>query len=179
MKKKRFKHSLIECFTSLNRLSFLRDIIIFIVVISAVVAYQTRNMLNTNGDIIIAQRNLVSLDGEVIPLLSNVKPNLVYFFAPWCSVCDLSIDNLSYLDSEKINVVVIALDYTSTEEVTAFIEKNEVSAKVLMGNDNLKQEFAIVGYPSYYLIGTDHSVQSKSYGYSTAIGLKLRELFGS
>ncbi len=155
-----------------------RDIFLFIVIISTVMAWQSKDMLSTNGTVSIQQQNLVSLQGQVLPLLDNDKPNLIYFFAPWCQICSLSIGNLTYLNPNKVNVVVVALDYNSKEEVMEFVNNHDVQSTVLLGQDQLKSEFAIQGYPSYYLLDKDHNVISSSYGYSTAIGLKLREVFG-
>lgn len=155
-----------------------RDALLLLIVIGAVVAWQTRGMLTTNGTVNIPQQNIVSLSGEVLPLLTYDKPNLIYFFAPWCTVCSLSIGNLAYLDQEKVNIVVIALDYSSIEEVRRFVEEHEVQNTVLLGQNELKEQFAIPGYPSYYLLDENHDVVSRSFGYSTAVGLKLREVFG-
>jgi thiol-disulfide isomerase/thioredoxin len=119
----------------------------------------------------------VSLDGEVLPLLAEGKPNLLYFFAPWCTVCALSIDNLEYLNPEKVNVVVIALDYSSEQAVRQFVDEHQVSATVLMGHEALKSQFQIQGYPSYYFVDEEQVVTSRAFGYSTALGLKLREVF--
>jgi thioredoxin-related protein len=74
--------------------------------------------------------------------------------------------------------VVIALDYSSTEEVIEFVNNHDVQSTVLLGQNELKSQFAIQGYPSYYLLDKEHNVVSSSYGYSTAIGLKLRQAFG-
>ncbi|MFT4654753.1 MAG: thiol-disulfide isomerase/thioredoxin [Kangiellaceae bacterium] len=146
--------------------------------ISAVMAWQSKDMLSTNGTVTIQQKNLVSLQGQVVPLLNNDKPNLIYFFAPWCQICSLSIGNLTYLNPDKVNIVVIALDYSSTEEVIEFVNNHDVQSTVLLGQNELKSQFAIQGYPSYYLLDKEHNVVSSSYGYSTAIGLKLRQAFG-
>jgi thiol-disulfide isomerase/thioredoxin len=156
----------------------IRDIALFIVIIGGVMAWQSKDMLSTNGTVNIKQQNLVSLHGDVLPLLSDNKPNLLYFFAPWCQICSLSIGNLSYLNNEKVNVVVIALDYGSQEEVAKFVEEHGVTNTVLLGQRALKSQFAIQGYPSYYFLDKDHNIVSSSYGYSTAVGLKLREVFG-
>lgn len=158
---------------------WVRDIVLFIVIVSAVLLWQSRDMLSTDGSVVIKQQNLLSLDGDVHALLADDKPNLLYFFAPWCQICALSIGNLSYLNEEKLNVVVIALDYTSIEEVEAFVSDHGVQSTVLLGQANLQTQFAIKGYPSYYLLDENHKVVSRSYGYSTAIGLKLREAFGN
>lgn len=155
-----------------------RDLIILIIAVVGVMAWQSRDMLNTNGSVQIQQQNLVSLQGEVVPLLSEEQANLIYFFAPWCQICSLSIGNLKYLDPNKVNVVVIALDYGSKEEVMRFVQDHDVQSTVLLGQNELKSQFAIQGYPSYYLLNKDNTVVSSSYGYSTAVGLKLREAFG-
>lgn len=160
-------------------INYLRDTILAALVVFAIVYWQTKDMLTTDGSVHVPQQYLVSLDQEVLPLLAEDKPNLVYFFAPWCTICALSIGNLAYLDADKINVVVIALDYASEEEVRQFVTDHKVSAKVLMGHEALKSQFQIQGYPSYYLLNEQHMITSRAFGYSTAIGLKLREVFGA
>lgn len=157
---------------------YVRDFSLLVIVIVGVTLWQTRNMLQTDGSVLIEQQNLVSLDGEVLPMLANDRPNLVYFFAPWCTICALSIDNLEYLNPQKVNVVVIALDYSSREEVHAFVREHKVSAPVFFGHSDLKAQFQIQGYPSYYLVDANNKITSRSFGYSTAVGLKLRETFG-
>ena len=155
-----------------------RDLLLLALIMIAVMAWQSKDMLSTDGSVRIKQQNLVSLQGEVKPFLSEQKTNLIYFFAPWCQICALSIGNLEYLNTEKVNIVVVALDYGSKEEVLEFVNKHGVTSTVLLGQNELKKQFAIQGYPSYYLIDKDHNVISSSYGYSTALGLKLREVFG-
>lgn len=155
-----------------------RDFLLLGLIMFAVMAWQSKDMLSTDGSVRINQQNLVSLQGAVSPLLSDQKPNLIYFFAPWCQICALSIGNLEYLNTDKVNIVVVALDYGSKEEVLEFVNKHEVASTVLLGQNQLKKQFAIQGYPSYYLVDKDFKVISSSYGYSTALGLKLREVFG-
>jgi len=157
---------------------WVRDSLLFIVIIAGVMAWQSKDMLSTDGSVYINQQSLVSLHGKVTPLLSDDKLNLIYFFAPWCQICSLSIGNLDYLNTDKVNIVVVALDYGAKEEVLKFVQDHAVSSTVLLGQNELKTEFAIQGYPSYYVVDKDHKVLSSSYGYSTALGLKLREVFG-
>ncbi|MEM0912517.1 MAG: TlpA disulfide reductase family protein [Pseudomonadota bacterium] len=158
--------------------SWIRDIGIAVIIFSAITVWTTRNMLDTDGSVQVSQANIVSLEGGLQELLSATKPNLIYFFAPWCQICDLSIQNLNYLDNEKVNVVAIALDYQTREEVEQFIVRNTLENDILLGTNELKQAFNVQGYPSYYLIDEEYTVVGKSFGYSTALGLKLRETFG-
>jgi hypothetical protein len=47
----------------------------------------------------------------------------------------------------------------------------------LLGHEGLKQQFKIQGYPTYYILDEQQKVLAKSYGYSIALGLKLKEIF--
>lgn len=154
----------------------LRDAAIILLIFWGINTWQTRNMLTDDGSITITPRQLVSLQGEVHNLFSgeDTRPTLVYFFAPWCIVCRHSIGNLSDLDGEAINVVKIALDYTSENNVARFVKETGVSGPVFLGTTEIKRRFQVPGYPSYYLLDADQRVIGSAMGYSTEWGLKLK-----
>lgn len=156
---------------------WLTDVLILGVIVFAVSVWQSRNMLGVDSHISIDRQRLVSLDGQTSSLTKPNKSTLIYFFAPWCEVCSLSIGNLEYLNSDKINIVRIALDYSNVEEVQNFAAQHNISSQILLGHEGLKQQFKIQGYPTYYIIDDQQKVLAKSFGYSTALGLKLRQLF--
>ena len=151
--------------------------IVLCAIVFAVNAWQSRNMLDVDSDMVVEDQLLVGLDGQIRALIKPDKPSLIYFFAPWCKICSLSIGNLEYLDSDKLNIVRVALDYSNVEEVEDFAEKHNISSHILLGHEGLKQQFKIQGYPTYYILDEQQKVLSKSYGYSTALGLKLRQVF--
>lgn len=100
---------------------------------------------------------------------------LIYFFAPWCGVCRVSMPGLNTLpDNQKVRVVAIALDYTSREEVAGFIDEVGFKQEVLLGNAALRAQFNIQGYPSYYVADRDGRVIHQDRGLSTPPGLWLR-----
>lgn len=156
---------------------WITDVIVLGAIFFAVGFWQTRNMLDVDSRISADKHLLVGLDGQISALIKPDKITLIYFFAPWCQVCSLSIGNLAYLDSEKINVVRIALDYSHVEEVQDFANQHNITSQILLGNDGLKQQFKIQGYPTYYIIDEQQKVLAKAFGYSTALGLKLRQIF--
>ncbi|MFT4940111.1 MAG: thiol-disulfide isomerase/thioredoxin [Paraglaciecola sp.] len=162
-----------------NLLVGLRDIAIVVIVIVAITAWQSRHLLDSDGTVELDNIRLVELSGGTENLLTGEKQTLLYFFAPWCNICSLSIGNLDYLDSENINVVTVAMDYQSIEEVQLFVDKNQVKSLVLLGTQDLKNTFSINGYPTYYLINKQSQIISSSYGYSSALGLKLTQFFNS
>lgn len=141
--------------------------------------WQTRNLLDTDGSVQIIPQKLVSLSGEPRFINQHNKKTLVYFFAPWCSVCAVSIGNLEYLDNEKVDIVRIALDYKSKQDIEKFVQDNDVKGEVLIGTDALKAQFNIVGYPTYYMLDESNVIISSSFGYSTALGLKLTNFLTS
>ncbi len=141
---------------------------------AAFMAYQNRNLLDDNGSIQMATQNFVQLDGEMYALAPSDKKTLIYFFAPWCSICKMSIGNLDVVDSDKYNVIRVALDYQSVEEIEAFAKNSGVKGTVLLGGDIHKQRFNISGYPTYYVLNENLQIIRSDMGYSTSLGLKLR-----
>lgn len=156
--------------------TWIRDILIGGLIILVVLAWQSRDMLTTDGEVTINNRLLTPLFGNPQYLLTDNQRTLVYFFAPWCQICHLSIGNLEYINSSSVAIRRIALDYHSINEVLAFAEEHNIRKDIFLGNDKLKNEFNVTAYPTYYLLDETGTVIGGSKGYSTAMGLKLREL---
>ena len=161
----------------LKKSAWPRDILIGVIVIAGFMAYQNRNLLADDGSIQIASQTFVQLDGDLYTLEASDKKTLVYFFAPWCTVCKMSIANLDVVDEEKYNVIRIALDYQSLEEIESFVADAGVKGTVLLGGPPHKQRLQIEGYPTYYILSEELDVIKRDMGYSTSLGLSLRTLF--
>ncbi len=154
--------------------SWPRDIVFGLLIILGFMAYQNRNLLEDDGSIQITTQNFVTLKGDMYTLAPSNKKTLIYFFAPWCAVCKMSIANLDIVDTDEYNVVRIALDYQSVEEIEAFAADAEVRGTILLGGEPHKKRFNISGYPTYYILDEQFQVVSHDMGYSTSLGLKLR-----
>lgn len=151
------------------------EIIAIIGIVLGISAWQTRDMLAADGSVALTNPNLVSIEGEVLPLLASDKRTLVYFWAPWCNICSVSIGSLENVDAASLNIVTVAMDYDSLESVEKFVSEHAVESKVLLGNEQLKRQFQILGYPSYYLVDEDAKVVAKSFGLNTSIGIRLKD----
>ncbi|MBE1302097.1 MAG: redoxin domain-containing protein [Alteromonadaceae bacterium] len=151
------------------------EITLLIALVVAITLWQTRDMHATDGSVKIENTYMVSLEGATYPLLQDGRNTLVYFFAPWCSICALSIGSLESVDTTDIDIVVVALDYDSIEAVQAFVEEHQVASRVLLGTNELKESFQIKGYPSYYILDESAHVVAKSFGFNTGIGIKLKQ----
>jgi len=129
-------------------------------------------------EIRLVEQHVPTIVGEKVTLQSQGKTTIVYFFAPWCQVCHLSIENLQsvYEKNEMLDVVAVALDYSSVDEVINFTKQHQLTFPIALGNEKIKKSFSVSGYPSYYVINGDNFIISKSMGYSSELGLYLRSL---
>lgn len=159
-----------------SRFKWLRDSVVVVGVLWAVNTWQTKEMLPSDGSVTIQPTQLMGIDDESHQLFetNNDTPTLVYFFAPWCQVCKMSIANLNSLDTQKINVVRIALDYRSSSQVIDFATATRSEGPILLGTAKIKNAFQVPAYPSYYLLDKNQRVVGRSMGYSTEWGMQLK-----
>ncbi|MDQ9091347.1 TlpA disulfide reductase family protein [Pseudoalteromonas haloplanktis] len=137
------------------------------------------------------ERNLLKTDSSPapyfnLPLLSATdtrlsiaelkgKTTVIYFFAPWCTVCKYSMPNLeaALLDSD-INAVGIALDYKNQHEVMQFVDELKLTMPILLGDQQTQSNYKISAFPTYYVINEQLQITARSMGYSSELGISLR-----
>ena len=107
------------------------------------------------------------------PIYSQNQRSLIYFFAPWCSICKFSMGNLAYLEG-KLPVVAVALDYSDEQAVSDFVTGLDIDVPVLLGNSAVARAYKIKAFPTYYIINAEGKIEMSSIGYSTELGLKIR-----
>ena len=166
--------------------SFAIQAVIFVVAFQLLSFFRETSMLSTDtslADYTQSTQNfnfdkVPTLMGETVSLNAQGKTTILYFFAPWCQVCHASIGNLQalYQKNEQIDVVAVALDFSSKNEVVKFSSQHQLTFPIALGNEVIKQNFEISGYPSYYVISEDNVIIGKSMGYSSELGLYLRSL---
>ncbi len=155
-------------------LSLVFDAVAILSVFLAVHAWQTRN-LPVNEPV--PETVLALLDSsEIRSAVSPGETGIVYFFAPWCFYCRSSIGNLDELVGAGRVAwgTVVALEYSDAGEVRAFIEQTGVSLPVLMGTRRTAEDWGIRGFPTYFVIDAQGRISSRSVGYSTGIGMMVR-----
>lgn len=139
------------------------------------------DLLEANGSVTAPAYTLNNLESQPFTDKSFIgKPTLIYFWAPWCTVCKLSMPNLQdYFEANKesVNVVAIALSYESVLEVEEFVRDKQFTFPVLLGSNQVAQDYKISAFPTYYLLDSEGSVVSKSMGYSTELGMMFRTLY--
>jgi peroxiredoxin len=157
--------------------SFAKNIAVVLIVFLGVTLWQGRHLLSSGTPA--PPLALRGLDGA----LTNIKDDLgrrvvLYFFAPWCSVCDASASNLETLrrwrPENDVRIYLVALDYEDTESVRAFASRNNITLPVLLGDETVQRDYHVGVYPTYYVVDTSGQIRGRSTGYSTFVGLLAR-----
>ncbi|MDJ0812758.1 MAG: redoxin domain-containing protein [Woeseiaceae bacterium] len=168
--------------TDATRIKKLRSLLLNAGLIAAVffggLAFQSRNMLPTDAQPAPNLRG-TTLAGEVYDLGdAAARPAMVYFFAPWCRICALSSGNLNRLrrwrDPEDIEIVAVALDWGAAQEVRDYVERHDLNVTVVLGDATVSRQWQIRGFPSYYVLDSEHRIVRRDIGYSSQLGLWLR-----
>ncbi len=158
--------------------SLLIEVSLIVLILFVFSWYQSRGTLAADGKMA-PDFVLKSLDGKTYQLSEfKGKKVLVYFFAPWCSICHLSGDNLNDLRAartdEELEILVVGLSYEFPAEIQDFANELQLTMPVLYGTEQQIKDYKIKGYPTYYVIDEEGRVTHRSIGYSTEIGLRLR-----
>jgi thiol-disulfide isomerase/thioredoxin len=101
--------------------------------------------------------SLKSLDGKTLDK-ESLKGEVVVlnFWASWCAPCMSEIPELKELAANsKVRVVAVALDEKGSETVKPFVESHGINYTVLLGDQDIFQQFNGVGIP--YTLVLDRS----------------------
>ncbi len=158
--------------------SLLLNAALIAAVFLGVSGFQMRNMLASDGRVAPELRG-TALTGEPYDLQdAGARPALVYFFAPWCKICAASAGNLNRLrrwrDLDDIEIVAVALDWGTADEVRDYVERHDLNVTVVLGDANVARQWQIQAFPSYYVLNSEHRIVRRDIGYSTQIGLWFR-----
>jgi thiol-disulfide isomerase/thioredoxin len=153
-----------------------------IAIVWSIYTWRTKDLLASDGTVQSPYFELMDLQGRVKTLKDfGDKPTVLYFFAPWCKVCNASAHQLRWFDNwlgDDVNLVMIALDFADPMEVKAFRDTHDLRADILLGNRRTAVDFRIPGYPTYYLLDSSGRIRRKDFGYTTIIGLVWRIVTG-
>ncbi|MEK6279442.1 MAG: TlpA disulfide reductase family protein [Acidobacteriota bacterium] len=101
--------------------------------------------------------SLTSLEGKTVDK-NSLKGEVVVlnFWASWCTPCMTEIPELKELAANsKAKVLGIALDELGLETVRPFVEAHQINYTVMVGDQDLFQQFNGVGIP--YTLVLDRS----------------------
>lgn len=164
-------------------MKFIRSTLINIslaaVIFFLVSAFQERNLLNTDHNPAPYFNLPVLKSVEQRLSIAELKGNktVIYFFAPWCTVCKYSMPNLeAAIAGTDIKAIAIALDYTSEAQVNTFITDLQLTMPILLGNNQTQTNYKVSAFPTYYIVNEELKITARSMGYSSQLGIALRAM---
>lgn len=119
---------------------------------------------------------LATLAGQKVQLnTANGKKTIVYFFAPWCTVCKASMDALGmFAGKDNLQAVAVGLDYDNVAELRPF--QDGLAATVYAGSRELQSRFKIDRYPTVYILDGSGKISHVMVGYTSRFGIWVRTL---
>lgn len=155
------------------------DVAAILVVFVLIHSWQARHLLPGNGAAAAPDFVLQSLQQQSYQLSDfSDRKTIVYFFSPSCGICNQSMPNLQKLrestEAGELQIFAVALAYNNREEVVEFANRHEFSFPVLLGTWTEVDNYAIRGFPTYYVIDAGGRVDQRSVGYTTLLGLRWR-----
>lgn len=158
--------------------SILFEATIIVLVLLIFSWFQNRGTLAADGKLA-PDFVLQTTEGKTIHLSQlRGKKVLIYFFAPWCSICHMSGGNLNALrkarSQDKLEILVVGLSWQNKAEIQQFKDDLELTMPVLIGSDQQMSDYKIKGFPTYFVIDEEGKVTHRSVGYSTELGMRFR-----
>ena len=152
---------------------------IILAVFLAVSAWQGKDLVSNQVPAPLFR--LPALSGDSVALEDfQGKRVLLYFFAPWCKVCDFSIGNLNWVrklrSEDSAALLAVALSYDDLQSVNSFVERNSLDVPVLLGTPELFKSYRIRAFPTVYTVNKSGEIDGSTVGYATTLGLWWRTL---
>ena len=104
--------------------------------------------------------DLMALDGTEFSSASlKGQPVILNFWATWCQPCLTEIPEFKEFAAEsKVKLIGIALDKDGARSVKPFVEKHQINYPILLGNEELFQQFNGFGIPHTVILDADYKV---------------------
>ncbi len=145
------------------------SIIILAIVMNALSYYRSLDLNKDKLDI----STFTLLDGSVYTVPQD-KPLIIHFWATWCPTCKFEASNIEKI-SKDYEVLTIALQSGTKEEIDAYLAQNNLTFKVVNDNDGyFSSKFNIKAFPTTLIYDKDKNIKFTEVGYTTTAGLYSR-----
>jgi len=156
------------------------ELAILLAIVFAIYAWRTQPLLPADGRTTAPGWVLRDIDGGTLSSDELAgRPAVLYFFAPWCTVCNASAHQLRWFDAwsgQDVALIHIALDFEDVASVREYARRHRIAGPVLLGDAATAARFRVFGFPTYYTLDAAGRIASRDFGYTTAVGLWLRAL---
>jgi thiol-disulfide isomerase/thioredoxin len=148
------------------------EVLIFIVIIMGVRTWQQRDVVKGEAPALSG----LMLDGNTYAMVSRpAQPVLVHFWATWCPICRAELGSIDSLAKNNPNVITVAMQSGSKEEVRQYLSDKGVSFPVVNDADQkISARWGVQAVPASFIVDTEGKIRYVEIGYTTEIGLRIR-----
>lgn len=115
--------------------------------------------------------SLLSTSNQVVSL-RNIESNviLLMFTSVSCGPCKIAIPHMNELssryDKSDLEVVAVECSTQSMNALNRYRENNKIQYTLLQSNDEVYESYGILGFPIFFILDKEHSVQKIINGYN-------------
>ncbi len=158
----------------LNIRKIFKEIIIFILsvfVISLVINFLRSPEINQSC---LKYLKGKTIHGKDLSEFKNHYPLILHFWGTWCPICRQEASNIDIV-AKKYNLLTIAVDSGSDEEIKTWLKKRDLSFPVFNDkNGKLARKFKIKIFPTTIIFDKEGKIKFIESGYTTTLGLISR-----
>lgn len=147
------------------------ELLVLVVLLLAVEAWLTRETPRDVAAVLAGQ----SMDGQPFDISQwRGQGGIIYFWAEWCAVCKANRHVIKSI-AEDQQVMTIAMQSGSPAEVTAYMQKEQITFPVIVDElGEISRRFHVTGVPAALIIDKEGRIAHVTRGYTTELGLRLR-----
>lgn len=157
----------------MNIKNIFKEIIIAVVllfVVSNIISYIRKPEL---GSTQLPKIEVELIDGSIYKNAAG-KPLVLHFWATSCPACKLEAPNIETISKEH-EVLAIALNSGSDENIKAYIQENGLSFRVLNDSEGKwGKTFKVEVYPTTFIYDAKGELRFTEVGYTSTAGLLAR-----
>ena len=145
-------------------------VLVLLFILSNIISYIRAPEL---GSIQLPQIKVDLVDGSTFQV-GKGKPLIIHFWAISCPACKLEAPNIETV-SKEYDVLTIAINSGSNEEIKSYMQENGLHFKVLNDlNGSWATEFKIEVFPTTFIYDAKGKLRFTEVGYTTTAGLLAR-----
>lgn len=147
------------------------QVVLLLVVFLYIRHYQQQGMAVGKAPAIQAK----TIDAKMVSLDDfKGRAVVIYFWASWCRICRLQHQVLNDI-AQDYPVITVAVWSYGVEQIKEYLRDHQLKFPVIADPyGDWAKRYGVTGVPSIFIVDKEANIRFTEYGYTTAVGLRLR-----